>query len=382
MKITKDRYIKKSCCEDLKDKLVFVGGPRQVGKTTFALTLLGTEKGRQHSAYLNWDIDLHRRALLKGEIPSKPKLIVFDEIHKYARWRKLLKGFYDQFFPYRTGLVIGSARLDYYRKGGDSLQGRYHYYRLHPYSLREINKSPSKTDLQILLEYSGFPEPLSKQDKKTLRRWRSERLSRVFRGDLQDLERVNELSLLELLLEALPNKVSAPLSLQSLREDLEVSHDSVRSWLRIFENLYLTFRISPYGSPKIRAVKKEQKLYLWDWSVIPEKGARFENLVASQLLKYCHFMEDTQGYKMELRYLRDQTSREVDFVVLQDRKPLFGVECKLNDAFPSKHLSYFKERTPIPSFYQVHSGTKDYVDKKTGIRILPFITFVKELELP
>lgn len=378
--LTHQRYIAGNCCRDLEEKLVFVGGPRQVGKTTLALHLLGAEKGSGHPAYLNWDIASHRQRILNGVLPAE-RLVVFDEIHKFARWRGLLKGFYDERFPTCSALVTGSARLDHYRKGGDSLQGRYHYYRLHPYSLMEISKQPTQDDLQALLRFGGFPEPLTRQNATHWRRWQRERQSRVFAEDLISLERVNEVSLLELLFAALPARVGSPLSLQALREDLQVSHDSIRRWLTIFDNLYLSFRISPYGAPKIRAVKKEQKLYLWDWSVLEQAGPRFENLVAAQLLKYCHYREDTEGFTMELRYLRDTIRREVDFVVLQDGRPLFAVECKTGDKSPSPHLRYFRDRTDIPMFYQVHPGAEDYLVTR-GIRVLPFMTFAGEQNLP
>ena len=376
--LPRHRYIADPCLQDLSEKLVFIGGPRQVGKTTLALHLLG--HGAEHPGYLNWDIQQDRQRLLAAELPAED-LLVLDEIHRYARWRALLKGFYDEFAPRRSALVIGSARLDHYRKGGDSLQGRYHYYRLHPYSLAEMNSPPSRSDLDALLQFGGFPEPLHRQNARHWRRWRLERQSRVIYEDLTSLERVNEVSLLELLHAALLDRVASPLSLQSLRESLQVSHDSIRRWLTIFDNLYLTFRISPYGAPRVRAVKKEQKLYFWDWSVLPDVGTRFENLVASQLLKYCHFREDTQGYAMDLRYLRDTNKREVDFVVLEDGKPKFAVEAKLADRTTSPYLKYFRDRTDIKSLYQVHLGSKDY-EAANGIRVLPFERFVVELGLP
>ncbi len=378
--LTRHRYIADDCRRDLNEKLVFVGGPRQVGKTTLALHLIGSQPGARHPAYLNWDIARHRERILGGEVPTE-RLVVFDEIHKFARWRGLLKGFYDEHFPQRSALVTGSARLDHYRKGGDSLQGRYHYYRLHPYSLLEMSSQPNQDDLEGLLRFGGFPEPLARQNATHWRRWQRERRTRVFADDVTSLEQVREVSMLELLFAALPARVGSPLSLQALREDLQVSHDSIRRWLTIFDNLYLTFRLSPFGASRVRAVKKEQKLYLWDWSMLEKSGPRFENLVAAQLLKFCHHREDTQGFAMELRYLRDTARREVDFVVLQEGRALFAVECKAGDKRPSPHLRYFRERTEIPAFYQVHLGVEDYQAAR-GIRVLPFATFAKELRMP
>jgi uncharacterized protein len=202
----------------------------------------------------------------------------------------------------------------------------------------------------------------------------------VVREDLRDLEQVREISLIEHLVDLLPSRVGSPLSIRSLREDLQVDHKTVERWLQILENLYVCFRLSPYGAPRVRAVKKERKLYLWDWSGVEEIGPRFENLVASQLLKYCHWVEDTEGHVMELRYVRDTDRREVDFVVLRNRKPLFAVECKSGEKAIGPAVRYFAERTPIPRFYQVHRGTRHF---STGVvTVLPFVQLCQELHLP
>ena len=184
--------------------------------------------------------------------------------------------------------------------------------------------------------------------------------------DLRDLEHVREISLVEHLVDLLPARVGSPLSIANLRVDLEVDHKTVERWLQILENLYVCFRVAPYGTPRIRAVKKERKLYLWDWSSVPGEGARFENLVASQLLKYCHLIEDTEGHRMELRFLRDTDRREVDFVVLQGARPLFAVECKSGDREVAPSVRYFAERTPIPRFLQVHRGTRHFESGKVS----------------
>ncbi|HLG20102.1 MAG TPA: ATP-binding protein [Bdellovibrionota bacterium] len=378
---SRSRYPEKQIRRDLASKMVFLGGPRQVGKTTLALRFL--QKGSvRHPAYLSWDDPHARENIMRGTLPSNEPLVIFDEVHKFARWRNLLKGLFDTNRGLRQFLVTGSARLDLYRRGGDSLQGRYHYHRLHPFSLNEMNPKSSPSDLKDLLTFGGFPEPLFKGNFTEWRRWQRERRTRVVRDDLRDLERVRELSLIELLLSALPARVGSPLSIKSLAEDLQVAHDTVDRWLDILERLYVCYRISPYGSPQIRAVKKERKLYFWDWSETPEGGPRLENLVASHLLKFCHFKEDTEGFDMELRYLRDIDKREVDFVVLQDRKPLFAVECKSGEREISSAIRYFQQRVSIPRFFQVHLGDRDFEDSSGRIRVLPFLKFCREMELP
>jgi predicted AAA+ superfamily ATPase len=374
------RYLEAAVAGALKRKMVFLGGPRQVGKTTFALGFLGQGADEQHPGYLNWDHPAVRPRLRNAELPPGEPVLLFDEIHKYARWRNLLKGIYDTERSRRRIIVTGSARLDYYRKGGDSLAGRYRYFRLHPFSLREMNRSPSRSDLEDLLRFGGFPEPLFARGAADHRIWLRDRLARVVREDLRDLEHIREISLVEDLVALLPEKVGSPLSIKSLREDLQVDHKTVERWLEALERMYVCFRVPPYGPPKVRAVKKERKLYLWDWSGLAEPGPRFENLVASQLLKYCHWVEDTEGHDMELRFLRDTDKREIDFVVLRDRKPVFAVECETGEKAVSHAIRYFAARTAIPQFYQVHLGEQHY--ETAGITVLPFGRLCEDLDLP
>ncbi len=301
--------------------------------------------------------------------------MVLDEVHKYTKWRSLVKGLYDKYSPDLSILVTGSARLEHFRKGGDSLFGRYHYYRLHPLTLTEVDPSLSRKNTEKLLRFGGFPEPFTEASDTFYRRWRKERLSRVVYQDLRDLETISDLSKMELLVDSLPQRVGSALSVKSLQEDLEVSPNTVSRWLEVLEAVYYCYRIIPYGAPKIRAVKKANKLYLWDWAEIESPGPRFENLVASHLLKFCHYTEDVLGHKMELRYLRDVDLREIDFVVLKDKKPLFAVECKTGDKQISPSIKYFRDRTDIPKFYQIHLGTAEYKDK--NIHVLPFEKFCK-----
>lgn len=368
------RYLDNQIYSDLKDRMVFIGGPRQVGKTTAAKKFL-----KENSMYLTWDNLEDRELIKKHKIDTNKETLVLDEIHKYVRWRTFLKGFYDKYKDHIKIIVTGSSRLDYFRKGGDSLFGRYHYLRMHPLSVSEVaqKRSPQLQDTLDLLKFGGFPEPLLKKDEKFLRRWQIERNARVFQSDLRDIVTLKDYSSVELLNSVLPERVGSLLSKTSLAEDLEKSPHTIEAWLVLLENIYSCYRISPYGSPKIKALKKQQKLYLWDWSVIENLGARFENMVASHLLKYCHYMEDTEGYKMELRYLRDVDEHEIDFVVIKNKKPIFAVECKSGEKQISSNIQYFQKRTSIPKFYQVHLGTKVFGSAEVG-RVLPFHQFCVE----
>jgi hypothetical protein len=358
--------------KDLRRKMVFVAGPRQVGKTTLARRVPGAARG-----YLNWDVPADRERILRGELPPSG-LWVFDEIHKYLAWRAFLKGLYDRRRPAQRILVTGSARLDLYRYGGDSLQGRYHLLRLHPLSAAEIGASVT-SDLLVLLRLGGFPEPFFTGEETEARRWSREYRTRLVREDIVDLERVQDLGRLERLMIRLPELVGAPLSLNALREDLQVSHRTVAGWIEIFERLYAVFRLSPFGAPAIRAVKKEQKHYHFDWSLVPEDAPRFENLVASHLLKWTHHQQDAFGRDLDLRYFRDTDGREVDFVVVERRRPVLFVEAKWGDTEVERSLRYLKARFPGCEAWQVSAvGRKDFVSPE-GIRAAPALALLRTL---
>ncbi len=366
------RYLVPQVQSDLARKMVFVAGPRQVGKTTLARSLPGAAK-----AYLNWDVAAHRARLLRRELPGG-KLWIFDEIHKYRTWRNWLKGLFDGRPRGQRILVTGSARLDFYRFGGDSLQGRYHLLRLHPLSAAEL-KLRSRSDLRQLLRLGGFPEPFFGGSEDEARRWSREYRSLLVREEVTSLEQVQDLGNLELLMMHLPERVASPLSLNALREDLQVSHKTVANWLRILERLYAVFRLPPFGAPRLRAVKKEQKHYHFDWSLVPDDGPRFENLVASHLLKWVHHQQDTRGRDLELRYFRDTDGREVDFVVVERRQPVLFVEAKWGDADVDRSLRYLKARFPgVPAWQLSAAGTKDFQSPE-GIRVAPALELLRTL---
>ena len=381
-----ERYLRDPIASDLEEKMVFLSGPRQVGKTTLAKTFLQ----RKTDLYYNWDNREDRRKILSSRWPAVKSTVVLDELHKYRHWKSWIKGEYDIHGGRIRFLITGSARLDIYRKGGDSLQGRYHAYRLHGFSVGELSHvrpalEPGKAiefpeqnaeDLiPSLFEYGPFPEPFLKQNKRTLRRWQRERLDRFFREDVRELENIRDLSSMELLADMLEERVGSPLSLQSLREDLEVSHRAVTHWVDILERLYFCFRIAPYSHRSVRSLKKMPKVYLWDWSSVKEQGARFENLVAGHLLKLKHFLEDYEGYDIGLYYLRDVFKREVDFLVTYDKKPWFAVECKTTGRAVNPALTYFGERLEIPYLYQISlEQGEDVLDDK--VRVMPASRFL------
>jgi predicted AAA+ superfamily ATPase len=387
----KKRYLESNIIDDLRKKMVFLGGARQVGKTTLAKDIIA--KTFSHYTYFNWDYQPDRKKIIAGELPAETGLLIFDEIHKYRKWKNLIKGIYDTHKTKFQILVTGSARLNIYRKSGDSLQGRYHYYTLHPFSLAEVenisyNCQPLKelefksqnyqSALNALFNFGGFPEAFIAQDERVLRRWHNEKLERLFREDIRDVENIRDLGSMKLLSDLLPSKAASGLSINNLREDLEISHRAITSWLNILESFYYHFRIYPYSSKRIRSIKKEPKLYLTDWSEVENEGARFENLVASHLLKFTNYLFEGDGYKTGLFYLRNVDKKEVDFLITVDNKPWIAVEVKLSETSPSNNLSYFRERLNIPfNFQVVKQDGVDFI--KDNIRIISASKFLTGL---
>jgi len=361
--------------KDLEKKMVFIGGPRQVGKTTLSRSLLQVAPD---ASYLNWDNELDRLVILKALWPKDAPLVVFDEIHKRKGWQRLIKGYWDKRQSHQNYVVTGSAQLDAFRKSGDSMLGRYHYYRIHPFTLPELGSSPE--NLLLLFQFGGFPEPLLDRDERLLRRWHLQRVSKLVRVDLRDIENVSDLDKVEILANALPGRVSSTLSRRSLAEDLEVSDKTVKRWLEILHSLYFSYSLAPFGAPKIKAIKKSQKVYLWDWSQVESEGPRFENFVGSHLLKLGHFEQDVNGYRCELRYIRDESGRECDFVFLKNGKAEFAVECKLSRTEIDPGLHFFRQRLKIPRWYQVHLEGNDSETVEPGLKRLSFSRFCEEIQ--
>lgn len=377
MKEIIQRSIAEYVRQDLQKKMVFIGGPRQSGKTTLATHLLDALGLDQKRRYLNWDAPRDRENIIKEQFPAEPGLLVLDEIHKYKRWRQVVKGLFDKRKDEVQILVTGSARLDYYRRGGDSLQGRYFFYRLFPFTLAELG-SPTPSTVNDLLQHGGFPEQFLHSSQRETRRWSRDYRTRIVREDLRDLERVQEIDTIEQMVLRLQELVGSPLSLNALREDLQVSHQSVSRWVSMLENLYLLFRIYPFGSPEIRAVKKEAKHYHWDWTLIKETGVRFENLVACHLMKWSCFQQDVEGREVEIRYFRDVDKREVDFVILEEGKPVHFIECKKSREQVSQGLVYLKKRFPEVKATQVMLTKDTDLLTKDDIRISSAHIFLRD----
>jgi len=369
------RYLRRVILDDaLADsKMAFISGPRQVGKTTLGRSIL---KYRDNE--MTWDDQKFRRAWVKDPVASvadrAPGPVLLDEIHKDRRWKSRLKGLYDLRGDQIPIVVTGSARLDIFRRGGDSLMGRYLPYRLFPFTCGERDKAinPNKIlqhtkptyPFSDLLRLGGFPEPLLKASEAKAKRWTRLRSERLLREDIRDLRNIRDTQALRVLLDLLPERVGSLLSINSLREDVGVAYATIRDWIILLHDLYYVFTVRPYARSIARAIRAEPKLYFYDILSLDSIPARRENLSALHLLKACHFWTESASGEFELRFIRTKEKAEIDFVMLRDKKPWLLVECKSGDTYP----------TPVLCKYAKLFGTRynfQLVDKANFRRDYP-----------
>ena len=358
--------------------MVFLAGPRQAGKTTLAHMIARSFANR---AYFNWDLFENKRLLMDKpsffqDIQRKDgstPLVVFDEIHKYRRWKNYLKGVYDQFANEYKFLVLGSGRLNLFQKGGDSLAGRYFLCTLWPFTLAELAEGrrsfqefirhplavpdgvrSSETIWRQLAQCSGFPEPYLAGRETFYRRWSNNYRQQLIREDIRNLTDIKNIDDVEMLYALLPTKVGSPLSMDSLARDVQVSFNSVRNWLTVFESFFLTFRLAPWMQKISRAIVKEKKLYFYDYARIASPPERFENMVAVELLRAVSNWNDFGFGDFTLHYIRNKEGEEVDFLIARDHVPMLLVESKFSDDTLSKSLAKFQARLNIPAVQLVN----------------------------
>ena len=351
-------------------QMVFLSGPRQVGKTTLAK--------RFATDYLNWEEKDARRLILKGaravgraleleERRKSGKVLVFDEIHRFPKWKTFLKGFFDIYEASAKVLATGSARMDVYKRGGDSMMGRYFPYRVHPFSVAEIAdpsipdektivrqpREPDEGEWNALWEFGGFPEPFFRRQGRFLRKWRSLRTEQLLRQDIRDLTKSVELDQIEVLASILANRTGEQLVMASLAGEVTASEPTVKKWVSVLKSLYYGFTVKPWFRNVEKSIRKTPKWYLRDWSGIDDPGKRAETFVACHLLKAVECWTDLGFGDFELFYLRDRNKREVDFAVTRDRVPWFLVEVKKSDDRLSDALARFQTATGAKHALQI-----------------------------
>lgn len=384
-------------------QMVFLAGPRQVGKTTLVKQILETVPV---SWYFNWDIPEDRLKILAyfedskrfinlDSIYTEKPIVAFDEIHKFKHWKNFLKGFYDTYKDSLSIIVTGSAKLNIYKKGGDSLMGRYFLYRMHPFSISEaqgffqydepIQKPHPVTsdEMEHLLQFGGFPDPFSLKDPKMFNQWQRTRKDQFFKEEIRELSQIHALAQMEVLSMILAENAGQLLSYTQLSKKVQVSINTIRHWMDILEQLYFCFRIRPWHKNLKRSIIKEPKLFLWDWSVIQNEGAKIENMIASHLFKAVHLWTDAGLGTFELFFLRDKEKKEVDFLIAKDNTPIYIIEVKKSAKESlSSSLFHFQNEIHTTQALQV-AFEAPFVDidfrSLTQPKIVPASTFLSQL---
>lgn len=389
------------------DQMLFLMGPRQVGKTTLAKEVL-SNWGR--GTYLSWDNLRHRKLILEGpevvaeevgihEYGEEPVLVVFDEIQKYRDWKNYLKGFYDTYKGDVKVIVTGSSKLDVFVKGGDSLMGRYFIFRIHPFTIAEVSgshqihqkqefnetpKLPNKKNLRNLLQFGGFPDPFLKGDKSFYNRWSRMRQKQVFQEDIRDFRNLQEVVGVETLALLMQDQVGQLVSYSSLSKKIGMASDkTIKEWIEILKSLYFFFEIRPWHKNVTKSLVKQPKYYLWDWSLTTNEGALAENFIASHLLKAVYFWNDLGYGDYDLYFVRDVLKREVDFLITKGKEPWILIEVKNGESKAlSSNLKHFHEELRTRFAFQVSLG-KEGIKKNVFLArkptIIPATTLLSQL---
>jgi predicted AAA+ superfamily ATPase len=347
------RYLDNRVTRDLKKKMVFLTGPRQVGKTTLSRLLISKLGGQ----YLNYDVADDQRLMVQQKWNRRAPLLVLDEIHKMPNWKSWLKGVYDGKPEGQQLLVTGSARLDTFRQSGESLAGRFFGLRLHPISVREWCEQTGATPedaVTHLLERGGFPEPCLAADNAEAERWRRQYFDGLVRNDVLEFSRIQEVQAIKLFAQMLRGRVGSPLSLASIARDMQLSPTTLKKYLDILEALYIVFVVRPWHHNIARATLQAPKVYFYDTGLVEgDEGVRFENLIATHLLKHTQYQYDVEGKEVDLHYIRTKDGAEVDFALSNGKALTHLIECKLTDDKPHKALRRFAAEMPNAEAVQV-----------------------------
>ncbi len=393
------RHLESVCFDpSIGRQMRFITGPRQSGKTTLARHILSLNNSQD--LYYNWDLrevrDTYKSDYTFFESPLRDiqsrgllPWICFDEIHKMPKWKNILKGYYDKYENDCRFIVTGSARLDWFRRSGDSLAGRYFLFRLNPLTLSEaaghphLEPSPDESALEFierklslgtsrqdlldqLLHYSGFPEPFLKADEAFYRRWQRDMVDRLTREDVRDLTRIMAVEHIATLMQIMPDRMGSPLSLNALTEDVEISYTAVKSAISAMQLTYAVFLISPYHQRIARAVKKEKKGYFYDWGRALDPAKRFENYVAVELETMTDLWHDRGIGDFDLMYVRTRDGKETDFLIMRNRQPWCLFEAKLQDDAIARH--HFDQANALGNIPFLQVSNQNQVFKRQDSR--------------
>lgn len=371
------RKIYNKIVSDLQKKMVFIVGPRQVGKTWLAKKVMEEYK---NPIYLNYDNIDHREIIKRQSWLPDVDLIVFDEIHKMPKWKNYFKGVYDTKLDTAHMLVTGSARMDAFKKVGDSLAGRFFVHHLFPFTMAELKGSGFNNSMNLLMERSGFPEPLLAVNILDVDRWRNLYTESLLGQDVLEFQDIDKVNAIRQVYQSLKNKVGSPISYSNIAQDIGISPITVKKYIEILEAIYIIFIIKPYTHKISRSILKEPKIYFFDYALIDDMGAKFENFIALSLYKHMKLKNDLNGTSDYLGFLKTKEKKEVDFALADSHNNLIEIiEAKVSDSNVSKTLEYFLEKYKVLGTQVVYNLNTERVSEN-GAQIRKAEKYLENLE--
>jgi len=322
--------------------IAWLSGVRRVGKTVLTQSFADT-------AYFNCDLPSVSRQLAdpEGFLGSlqQPRVIL-DEIHQLDDPCRVLKIAADA-HPKLRVLATGSSTLAATRKFRDALTGRKREIRLKPVLFTEL-KAFGVADLTRRLHRGGLPPALlaAAPDAGFYGEW----LDSYYARDVQELFAVGKRREFLLLIDLLLRQSGGLFEIAKLASETGLARPTVANYLEALEATHLVHVLRPWHGGGRRELLRQPKVYGFDtgfvchrrgWSELrdPDRGLLWEHLVLDEL--QAHFPE------REIRFWRDKSDREIDFVLPAGRDACDAIECKWNpDNFDPSHLSLFREFYP------------------------------------
>ena len=356
--------------EDLEHQAaVALLGPRQVGKTTLAMTLSDPNP----ATYLDLENPADREKLADPALyleAHAEKLVILDEIQNAPDLFNVLRGLIDK--GRRKGrkngrfLLLGSASVELLRQSSESLAGRIAYRELAPIDVTEIEQSGQNN----LWLRGGFPESfLARGDGRSLD-WRRDFLRTYLTRDIPALEPRIPAETLRRLWTMLAHGQGTPLNASRLATSLSISSPTVSRYIDLLVDLLLVRRLTPYHANLGKRLVKAPKIYVRDSGVLhallaipthdalidhPIVGASWEGFAVETLINCAPAWASPF-------YFRTAAGAEIDLLLELPDGKLWAIEIKrsltpkvergfhtaCDDLRPARRLLVYAGNEPVP----------------------------------
>jgi len=325
--------------------ILVLTGPRQAGKTTLAQS---TFPGKPYVSLEDPDTRAFAEEDPRGFLARFPDGAVFDEAQRCPALFSYLQTRVDASRRMGEFVLTGSQQFGLLSNITQSLAGRVGLVQLLPFSLQELQEGGVPVASLDDLLWRGLYPPIHDRSLAP-EQWFANYLMTYVERDVRQLIEVQNLSLFQRFLKLCAARCGQLLNMTSLGNDCGVSHKTVAAWLSVLEAGYVVFLLQPHHQNFGKRLVKTPKLYFHDtglaahllgihdeelMAIHSARGALFENLVISELLKRRY----NQGLTANLYFWRNNTGEEVDVVVEHGDK-LLPIEIKSGQTYNSDFLT-------------------------------------------